>query len=123
MTQAQAQVRARASVPFGFSLNQQSMPAGAYEVSSQGNNVLVVRNLDTKEASLLIASMRVQASANSDTPHAKLVFRKCGDQYFLAQIWDGQSHTGIAFPKSKLEKELLASGNGSQPEVVVIAMK
>jgi hypothetical protein len=119
----QAQVRARASVPFDFSLDQQSMPAGTYEISSVGAKVLAVRNLDTREARLVIESMHVQVSQASDTPHAKLIFRKYGDQYFLAQIWDGQNHTGIGFPESKLEKELLASGNGSQPEVVVIAMK
>ena len=119
----QAQVRARASVPFGFSLDQKSMPAGTYEIGSTGGKVLVVRNLDTRQARFVIESMHVEVSQASDTPHAKLVFRKYGDQYFLAQIWDGQSRTGIGFPESKLEKELLASGNASQPEVVVIAMK
>ena len=47
MTQAQA--RARASVPFDFSLDQKSMPAGAYEISSLSDKVLVVRNLDTSK--------------------------------------------------------------------------
>jgi hypothetical protein len=123
MTQAQA--RTRATVPFAFSLDQKStMPAGTYEISSASEGVLVVRNLDTRQARLLIASMHVAASQASGTPHAKLVFQKYGDQYFLSQIWDGQSHTGIAFPESKREKELQTSSNGaSQPELVVIAMK
>jgi hypothetical protein len=120
----QAQVRARASVPFDFSLDQKSMPAGTYEIGSLGNKVLAVRNLDTREASLVIESMHVEVSQASDTPHAKLVFRKYGDQYFLAQIWDGQSRTGIGFAETKLEKERqIASGHASQPEIVVIAMK
>jgi len=122
MTQAQA--RTVAYVPFAFSLDQKSMPAGTYEISSQGNKALVVRNLDTRQARLVIESMHVEASQASDAPHAKLVFCKYGDQYFLAQIWDGQNRTGIAFPESKREKELqMASSNASQPEVVVIAMK
>ena len=121
MTQAQA--RTRASVPFDFSLDQKSMPAGAYEISSASGNVLIVRNLDTRQARLVIEPMKVQASRASDAPHAKLVFHKYGDQYFLAQIWDGQSNTGIAFPASKHEKELQLASVASQPEVVVIAMK
>jgi len=122
MTQAQA--RTRANVPFDFSLDQKSMPAGTYEISSVSDKVLVVRNLDTREARLLIASMHVEASQGSDTPHAKMTFRKYGDQYFLAQIWDGQNRTGIAFPESKREKELqTASTFDHQPEIVVIAMK
>jgi hypothetical protein len=55
-----------------------------------------VRNLDTKQARLVIASMHVEASQASWTPHAKLVFCKYADQYFLSQIWDGQSHIGTA---------------------------
>lgn len=121
MTQAQSHARCRASVPFDFSLDQKSMSAGAYEISSLNENVLVVRNLDTREARLLIESMKVQAS---EAPHAKLVFHKYGDQYFLAEIWDGQSQTGIALSESKREKEAqMASNTQTQPEVVVLAMK
>jgi hypothetical protein len=120
---AQAQARARASVPFEFGLDQKSMPAGIYEVSALSDKVLVVRNLETKDARLLIASMHVQASQAAGTPHAKLVFHKCGDQYFLAEIWDGQNKIGIAFPESKREQEVKSASNTPQPEVVVIAMK
>ena len=60
MTQAQARVRA--NVPFDFSLDQKSMPAGAYEISSMSDKVLVVRNLDTREARLVIEPMHVEAS-------------------------------------------------------------
>jgi len=123
MTQAQGRVRA--NVPFAFSLDQKStMPAGAYEISSDSSMALIVRNRDTKEARLVIASIHVEASQAAGTPHAKLVFCKYGDQYFLSQIWDGQSHIGTALPESKREKELqMASGSASQPELVVIAMK
>jgi hypothetical protein len=120
---AQAQARARASVPFEFGLDQKSMPAGVYEISALNDKVLVVRNLETKDARLLIASMHVQASQAAGTPHAKLVFHKCGEEYFLAEIWDGQNRTGIAFPESKREKEVQSASYMPQPEVVVIAMK
>jgi len=120
---AQAQARTKASVPFDFNLEQKSMPAGVYEISSLSNKVLVVRNLDTRDARLLIESMAVQASEASGIPQAKLVFHKCGGEYFLSEIWNGQSHTGIAFPESKREKELQLASDSHQPELVVIAMK
>jgi hypothetical protein len=120
----QAQARIVASVPFAFSLEQTSMPAGTYEIISQSDKALIVRDLDTGDARLAIESMHVEGSQASGIPHARLVFRKYGDQYFLAQIWDGQSHIGVAFAESKREKELqMASGSASQPELVVIAMK
>ena len=120
MTQAQA--RAKANVPFEFSLNHQMMPAGNYEISSEGNKLLEVRNLDNMKACLVIESVHVQASQTSEAPHAKLVFHRYGDQYFLAEIWDG-SALGIRLPESKHEKELQLSSNAPQPETVVIAMK
>jgi hypothetical protein len=119
----QAQARERANVPFDYSLNQKTMPAGSYEISSVGGSTLAVRNLKTGNASLVIESMRVQASQAAGTPHAKLVFRKYGDQYFLAEIWDGQSNTGIALHESKREQELKLARDTNQPELVVIAMK
>jgi hypothetical protein len=122
---AQAQARAKAVVPFEFNMEQQVMSAGAYEISSMSTgSALAVRNLDTREARLLIAPMYKQASQGAGIPHAKLVFHKYGDQYFLAEIWDGRDNTGIAFPESKHEKEVQSASNlASQPEVVVIAMK
>ena len=116
MTQAQA---TRANVPFEFSLGHQLMPAGNYEISAVNEKVLAMRNLDTMEARLLIASIHVQAS---QAPHAKLVFHKYDDQYFLAEIWDG-SELGIQIPESKREKEMRWARNNYRPELVVIAMK
>jgi hypothetical protein len=120
---AQAQTRTRASVPFEFTLDQKSMPAGLYEVGALNGQVLVVRNLETKDARLVIESMHVQASQGDGIPQPKMVFHKYGDQYFLAQIWNGQSNIGIAFPESKREKELKWARDTHEPELVVIAMK
>jgi len=118
---SQAQNSVRANVPFAFSLEKTSMPEGGYEISSVDEKVISIRNLETGQARFLIASVHVQASQDQ---HAKLVFHKCGDQYFLSQIWDG-SADGIELPASKREKELsMASANFSDgPETVIIAMK
>ena len=117
-----AQARAKASVAFGFNMDQTSMPAGDYEVSSLNERVLAVRNLKNGETRLVISSVYVYANANAGIPKGRLVFHKYDDQYFLAQIWDGQNDRGIALAESKREKEAkLASAY--QPETVVIAMK
>jgi len=116
MTQAQA--RAKANVPFRFNLEQQSMPAGAYEITTAGERLLAVRNLDTMKSCLVLESIHMQDSR----AQAKLVFHKYGDQYFLAEIWDG-SDIGIQIPESKREKEMKWARNTLKPELVVIAMK
>ena len=117
-----AQARARASLSFDFNMDQTSMPAGNYEISSLNEKVVAVRNLKNGETRLVISSGYVQASPAAGIPNGKLVFHKYDDQYFLAQIWDGQNDRGIALAESKREKEVKLSAS-SQPETVVIAMK
>ncbi len=120
MVQAQSQLKA--DVPFTFSVDKQSMSAGNYEIDSLNANVLVFRDLDTKQARLLMKSHDVLA-ANIQNPH--LVFHKYGDQYFLSQIWKGYSSTGIELPMSRHEKEIQMAGNSlpNGPELVIVAMK
>jgi hypothetical protein len=118
-----AQARAKANVSFDFNMDQTSMPAGNYEISSLNENVLSLRNLKSGETRLVIVPVHVQAPVAAGIPKGKLVFHKYDDQYFLAQIWDGQNETGFALAESKREKELMLSSNAPQPETVVIAMK
>ncbi len=119
-----AQSRLQASVPFAFSLNSNYMPDGSYEISPAGGSAIVVRNLDAKKSCFLVGFMHVEASQASGTPNAKLVFHKYDNQYFLSEIWSGQSSTGIALPESKREKELQTANNlDHQPELVIVAMK
>jgi hypothetical protein len=118
----QAQTRVSAEVPFAFSLQDKAMPAGNYQIIALRDQVLEVWNSDTKHGQLLAKQMSVQSSKDQSP---KLVFHKYGDQYFLAQIWDGESHTGIAFPESKREKEVKTAylGLPNASETVIVAMK
>ncbi len=118
---AQAQSRVNADVPFAFSLQGQSMPAGNYEVISLGNQALEIWNLDAQRGTLVAKQMSLQSS-NDQSP--KLVFHKYGDQYFLTQIWYSQD-SGIGFAESKREKEVKTASNGlpNASETVIVAMK
>ena len=97
------------------------MAAGHYQARSSSETLEVLQNRDNDAAAFLLKAIRIQASHEQQ---AKLVFEKCGNQYFLAQVWDGVSDTGIQLPRSKQEKELLMGANGSagSPEIIVLAM-
>jgi hypothetical protein len=112
----------KADVPFAFSMQGQSMPAGNYSIIAVSDRVLEVWNLDSRHGQLLAKQMSVQSSKDQGP---KLVFHKYGDQYFLSQIWDGQSDTGIQLPESKREKELKIASNNlpNASETVIVAMK
>ncbi len=115
----QAQSRVNANVPFAFSLQDKAMPAGNYEIIAQSGQALEVRNLETNHRQLLLRQIAVQASKEQSP---KLVFHKYGDQYFLTQIWYGDSHYGVGFAESKREKEVKMAANGLL-ETVTVAMK
>ena len=118
----QAQSKLHADVPFAFSLQGKAMTAGNYEIIALSDRALEVQNLDAKQAQLVIKQMSVQAS---DFQNPKLVFHKYGDQYFLSQIWYGDSQYGVGFAESKREKEVKMASNDAPnaPETVIIAMK
>ncbi|MGB8888169.1 MAG: hypothetical protein WCC87_15660 [Candidatus Korobacteraceae bacterium] len=116
---AQTQV---ANIPFDFSLGHKMMGAGSYELQSISQQAEVVRNVDTNAAAIFIKSKYASAL---EPGHARLVFDKYGDQYFLRQVWDGNSNIGIQLPLSKREKEVSLADNkfSDGPEMVTIAMK
>ncbi len=116
---AQAQSRVKAEVPFAFSLQDKTMPAGNYQIIAVSDRVLEVWNLGAQHGQLLAKQISVQSKDQSP----KLVFHKYGDQYFLSQIWDGQNDTGIQLAESKREKEVKMAGLTSASETVIVAMK
>src|ERR1700691_3926820 len=104
-----AQSRLAANVPFGFYAGEKAMAAGSYQVKPNDGSVEILQNVDTDAAAFLLKAVLVQGH---DAQGPKLVFEKCGDQYFLIQIWDGMSNTGIQLPRSKHEKESLTASDG-----------
>lgn len=119
---AQAQNGVKADVPFAFSLQDKAMPAGNYQIVWLSDQAFEVRNLDGGLGQLLLKQISVQSS-QAKSP--RLVFHKYGEQYFLSEIWYGDSHYGIALAESKLEKEvkMARAGLPNAPETVIVAMK
>jgi hypothetical protein len=107
-TGAFAQTPARAYVPFAFNVGTQHLPAGAYEIKrpSFESNSLMVRNLSTNETVLSLFQRETPGHLNH-----KLIFRRHGNQYFLAQIWGSEGNTGMTMPVTKAERQTeVASG-------------
>ena len=116
----QAQNRVQADVPFAFTLQDSAMPAGNYQIIARDGQLFEVWNLDEHRGQLLLKQVGIEA-AQAQSP--KMVFHKYGDRYFLSQIWSADSHYGIQFAESKLEKEVKIAAVRHSPETVIIAMK
>jgi hypothetical protein len=105
-----------ASVPFNFYVGATVMPQGAYRVNELANGGIVA--LRTSHASKAITTFPVSGKSESEPP--RLVFRRYGDTYFLAEIWAADGSLGHALRHSAREKEL--AQNGSAPTLAVIRL-
>jgi hypothetical protein len=87
------------------------MPQGAYRVSESSSGVVVRIMAMQSDASK--ASTTVHVNGKKQIEPARLVFHRYGEDYFLAQIWTGDSSNGQAIALSPREKELAQSGAAS----------
>jgi len=117
---AQSTYGVRANVPFEFNVGDKTLPAGKIRVREMTTNsgALAISNLDKGQHAIRIA----HAVNPNKADQAKLVFRRYGNRYFLAQVWI-PGYDGLELNKSKseraLERDTLLSKN-SAPELVTI---
>lgn len=94
-----------AEIPFDFSVDYKTMPAGQYSVQTvaTASDALLIQSADGKNSALRpsAATERVQKNAT-----ARLVFHRYGDRYFLAEVWSGGDTTGRQLMKSRDELDL-----------------
>ena len=95
----------RSNVPFDFTVEGKTVPAGAYTIGKLGRSgeTLLLGSQDGK-MHMVISSNAAQNLAGANK--TKLVFNRYKDQYFLSEIWVQGSTSGRQIPKSKREKEL-----------------
>ena len=121
-TKAQSSFSVRANVPFEFIVGDKTLPAGKIvvrELSATNSGAMAISNLDAGQNAVRITH-GVTNPRQAD--RAKLVFRKYGNRYYLAQVWI-PGYDGREFSKSKsersIEREMMLSKN-SNPELVTI---
>ena len=103
---AQSPVMLKADVPFDFTIGNQDFSAGECTVQAFSTDVTVIRNLDTRQAKIVLTNAVLAGKTPSE---AKLIFHRYGERYFLAQIWTPANVYGRQLPKSKAEREMAAS--------------
>ena len=114
-------ISVKASVPFDFVVNGSTLPAGVYTIQSFGvtdGRTLRVGNSDNHHGALVNA---VNMEAKKTAPQTKLVFRRYGDRYFLAQVWIAGSDQGEVVPMGHRESELSKDYQNRFQEVDLVA--
>ncbi len=96
--------RARATIPFGFYVGEQLLPAGDYEMQTVANGVAKLSNTET-HTSIFFNTVRLRNPIR-DSSSGKLIFNRYGDDYFLSQMWWTGQQDGLQPLPSKREREL-----------------
>ncbi len=110
----------KANIPFQFSVQGKTMPAGQYLIQRDGGSQFVRLSDRAADTSVIV---RVSSSATLDNGarnEAKIYFDKYGNQYFLHGIWDGYMDGGVLMPKTHAERELSHSASLGQPETTAV---
>jgi hypothetical protein len=92
----------KATVPFNFTVNGSSLPAGSYTISSDSSSANVL-SISNRQEKVNIWAMGLK-DRNEPGKAGSLVFNKYGDRYFLNEIRFPHSTTKVHFPASKAEK-------------------
>ena len=106
--------RMSAQIPFAFSVGDQTLPAGMYELRRLGDDpyLLLIQNVDDRR-DVAIFSTDLLDEGNS-IRQSKLVFHRYGDIYFLAAIMSPYEGIARELQPSKQERRMgreLASNN------------
>jgi hypothetical protein len=102
---ASANAQSIANVPFEFVAGSKNLPAGQYYFSDSTAGGEIVRITAAKK-DMSVFSMTVGLSSNRRVEESKLVFRRYGNRYFLAEIWTAGEHQGQKLLKSREEKAI-----------------
>ncbi len=110
-------------VPFEFSVGGKTFPAGDYQVSRLTSDGTTLR-ITNQESEQKVARQSRAIQSSQASEKSILVFRRYGNQYFLAQVWEVGEKTGRELMPSNREKSLeneLAKNNEQAESVTIIA--
>jgi hypothetical protein len=93
-----------ADIPFDFTVGNKTLPAGKYAVNAATSDRqgLVIKSREGKSSAVVLTH---EAADKSKKRIARMVFHRYGQQYFLAEIWSGDSY-GRQLMQSKKERNL-----------------
>ena len=107
--QSSSSQRIVANIPFTFNVGKTSLPAGKYTFTvlnpTSDRRILQVRSNNGRSNAMILTSGVIgEVSDNS-----KLVFERDGDRYYFAQAQMAGDSTSLAAPRTKIEKQSIAS--------------
>lgn len=97
---ASAQTISTVNVPFSFWMDNNELPAGAYQILLRSNKMLQLNGPNGQKHMIM-----VNEAISSKTPQTGYVlFHRYGETYFLGQVWSGETNIGVECSRTPAEK-------------------
>ena len=103
-------------MPFPFTVESKSLPAGDYEVTKPANMILELRNLKDQTA----VFRTCPAAGKEADGRVRLMFHRYGSEYFLSVVSDGSWRSTYRFLVSTEEKRVADASPRPQLKVVSV---
>jgi hypothetical protein len=118
--QAQTTQRVIANIPFAFTANNKTLPAGKYTITvlnpSSDRKALQIRSMNGRHSAIVLTNGVIGNVADN----SKLVFERYDDRYFFAQAqMEGDSTSLAALRSNKGQKHLVATTKKKSLVVIV----
>ena len=109
-----------ADIPFDFIVANKTLPAGKYTVTEASSNGLRIRSRDAESSAMRLTNVITDKSKKRS---ARMVFHRYGQQYFLTEVWSGESYGHQLLKCSKerhLREELARKASTNGYEIVEV---
>jgi len=118
---ASAQTTMSVTIPFGFSANHQSVPAGFYKVQLLSNSrFLSLRNIKTNKTQVVMVSPESEKIVET---RSRLVFQRHDGGLFLKQVWIAGTDMHSELDVSTSPKRTVAKENSLLDSTFELALK
>lgn len=107
-------------IPFQFTIQNKTLPAGTYRVSRvsySAQTVVEVKSLD----GLFSAFSSIYTADTPSPRRGQLVFTRYGNQYFLHKVLCGHLGLNVQIPRSRLEEQAQRQHAQLPPGETVVA--
>ncbi len=119
--QAQTTQRVIANIPFAFTANNKTLPAGKYTITvlnpSSDRKALQIRSMNGRYSAVVLTNGVIGNVADN----SKLVFERYDDRYFFAQAQMAGDSTSLAALRSNKEQKHLVATAKKKSTVVIVA--
>ena len=107
----------KTSIPFGFTVGNQSFPAGDYIISSdQSQHLILLKSTNGAHVTFALTNTKYVLEP---TAYSKLVFRHSGNAYFLSEMWRQGDTSGRELVGGHRSKELARDSSTDDVATVI----